>query len=157
MTSLDEDERLKASSPMQILTFGLSSEVRSQDADYFFYSVCQSKAGRELAWEYFKENVDTLKERFKGSILIRIVSDITTNFASEEKALEIESFFKVIHINFHFIVKSVANIKYLGLSGASMPRNGKDGPAERGIDPFERSLAETRCCGRWRVSLRQVL
>ena len=81
--------------------------MRSQDTDIFIYSVCQSKAGRDLAWTFFKDNVEVFQQRFKGSLLIRIVSDMTSNFASEEKALEIESFFKVFIHNVFAAIKNV--------------------------------------------------
>jgi puromycin-sensitive aminopeptidase len=49
-----------------------------------------------LAWNYFKDNWDLFNERFKGAfLLVRLVKSLTENFASEEKAVEIEHFFKV--------------------------------------------------------------
>ena len=79
-----------------VLTFAVSPEVRSQDSVTVISSVASSRLGREIAWKYFCENVDLLRERFKGAfLLVRLVKSITENFATEEKALEIDNFFKV--------------------------------------------------------------
>lgn len=80
----------------------MSNEVRSQDTVFVISSVASSKLGRELAWNYFKDNWDLFNERFKGAfLLVRLVKSLTENFASEEKAIEIDNFFKVkIPINF---------------------------------------------------------
>ena len=76
----------------------MSSEVRSQDTVFAISSVSSSKAGRDLAWNYFRDNWDVFNERFKGAfLLVRLVKTLTENFASEEKALEIDHFFKVRH------------------------------------------------------------
>ena len=73
----------------------MSNEVRSQDTVFVISSVASSKLGRDLAWNYFKDNWDLFNERFKGAfLLVRLVKSLTENFASEEKAVEIEHFFK---------------------------------------------------------------
>lgn len=75
----------------------MSNEVRSQDTVFVISSVASSKLGRDLAWNYFKDNWDLFNERFKGAfLLVRLVKSLTENFASEEKAIEIENFFKVL-------------------------------------------------------------
>jgi len=81
-----------------VLTFAMSSEVRSQDTVFVISSVSSSKAGRDLAWNYFRDNWDVFSERFKGAfLLVRLVKTLTENFASEQKALEIDQFFKDHH------------------------------------------------------------
>lgn len=51
--------------------------------------------GRDLAWQFFKDNWAELMNRYQGGFLLaRLVKFITENFASEEMAQEIESFFK---------------------------------------------------------------
>ena len=80
----------------QILDFSVSSEVRSQDCIEMISSVASSKVGRELAWNYFKQRWTEFNERFKGAfLLIRLVKNLTQDFASLEKAIEIQEFFKV--------------------------------------------------------------
>ena len=82
----------------KVLTFAMSSEVRSQDTVFVISSVSSSKAGRDLAWNYFRDNWDVFSERFKGAfLLVRLVKTLTENFASEQKALEIDQFFKDHH------------------------------------------------------------
>ena len=77
----------------------MSNEVRSQDTVFVISSVASSKLGRELAWNYFKDKCDIFIERFKGSfLLVRLVYYLTENFASEEKAIEIDNFFQGIHL-----------------------------------------------------------
>lgn len=80
----------------EVLAFAMSSEVRSQDTVFVISSVASSKIGRELAWNYFKDNWDMFNERYKGAfLLVRLVKSLTENFASFETAEEIENFFKV--------------------------------------------------------------
>lgn len=82
----------------EVLAFAMSNEVRSQDTVFVISSVASSKLGRDLAWNYFKDNWDLFNERFKGAfLLVRLVKSLTENFASEEKAIEIENFFKEHH------------------------------------------------------------
>lgn len=57
-------------------------------------SVGLSKQGRELAWQYLKDNWDMFYDRYQGGFLLNRLVKITENFASEEKAKEIEDFFK---------------------------------------------------------------
>lgn len=79
----------------KVITFSMSEEVRSQDAVFVLASVAINPKGRDLSWAYFKENSKILLEQYSGGFLLtRLVKHITENFASEEKALEVESFFK---------------------------------------------------------------
>lgn len=43
-------------------------EVRSQDAVFVIVAVAVNPKGRDMAWEYFKENHKTLMERYMVSI-----------------------------------------------------------------------------------------
>lgn len=90
---------------VKVLAFAMSNEVRSQDTVFVISSVSSSKLGRDLAWTYFKDNWDLFNERFKGAfLLVRLVKSLTENFASEEKAIEIDNFFKVKNFTFSFFV-----------------------------------------------------
>ena len=84
----------------EVLDFAMSSEVRSQDCVYVISSVASSKAGRELAWNYFKENWTLFNERLGGTFLLIRLVKMAENFASEEKAVEIETFFKVSSVRY---------------------------------------------------------
>jgi len=53
-----------------------------------------TKLGREQAWKFFQDNKAIFQERYDGGFLIsRLVKYVTENFASEERALEVETFF----------------------------------------------------------------
>lgn len=57
-------------------------------------SVGLTKKGRELAWQFLKDNWNMLYDRYQGGFLLNRLVKITENFASEDKATEIENFFK---------------------------------------------------------------
>lgn len=80
----------------KVLDFAVSEEVRSQDSVFVIISVAAlSSIGRNLAWEFFKENWESLLKRYEGGFLLaRLVKFTTENFASEEKAQEVDEFFK---------------------------------------------------------------
>jgi puromycin-sensitive aminopeptidase len=78
----------------RVLTFAMSDEVRSQDAAFVICYVAMNKKGRELAWSFFQDNSCVLKARYEsGFLMSRLVKCITENFATEDKAREVESFF----------------------------------------------------------------
>lgn len=79
----------------QVIQFAMSDEVRAQDSVFIIASVAINPLGRDLSWTYFKENWKILLNQYQGGFLLtRLVKHLTENFASEEKALEIENFFK---------------------------------------------------------------
>jgi puromycin-sensitive aminopeptidase len=59
-----------ASKPLltKALTFSLSEHVRAQDSGRIIGAVARNPLGRDLAWEFFKENFAFLKERFVNII-----------------------------------------------------------------------------------------
>jgi len=77
------------------LKFGLSGDVRSQDIFYVTASTASRPAGRQSTWDFLRANWTTFEEKFgEGSMLGRIVGQTVSDFTSEEKALEVEEFFK---------------------------------------------------------------
>lgn len=79
----------------KVITFAMSGEVRAQDAVFVIASVAVNPLGRELSWTFFKENWKILVNQYQGGFLLaRLVKHLTENFASEEKAQEVENFFK---------------------------------------------------------------
>ena len=47
--------------------------------------------GRETSWQYVRDNWPKIKERFSGVLLLpRLVFSVCSEFASEERAKEIE-------------------------------------------------------------------
>lgn len=80
---------------MKVLEFAMSDEVRAQDTIFAIMSVTMTYRGRLLAWDFFKDNWKTLVTRYEGGFLLsRLVKYTTENFVTEEKARDIESFFK---------------------------------------------------------------
>ncbi|GFO32573.1 puromycin-sensitive aminopeptidase [Plakobranchus ocellatus] len=79
----------------KVLFFAMSEKVRAQDAVFVISGCTGSAEGRELAWKFFQENFHTLSDRYEGGFLLsRLVQATTENFASEEKATEVEHYFK---------------------------------------------------------------
>tara|TARA_B100000315_G_scaffold185467_1_gene174602 strand:- start:813 stop:3425 length:2613 start_codon:yes stop_codon:yes gene_type:complete len=78
----------------ETLKRALSSDVRSQDTVFVVTGVGSNRRGRELAWEFVKDNWPEFDRRYGsgGFGLMRLVS-ICGNFASSEKLADVESFF----------------------------------------------------------------
>ncbi|XP_076055525.1 puromycin-sensitive aminopeptidase isoform X1 [Oratosquilla oratoria] len=78
----------------RVLEFAMSDDVRNQDTVFVIISVAMTCPGRSAAWAFFKAHHQQLVDRYEGGYLIaRLVKYITENFASEEMATEVESFF----------------------------------------------------------------
>ncbi|PSS19341.1 Aminopeptidase [Actinidia chinensis var. chinensis] len=76
---------------LEVLTFVLSSEVRSQDA---IFGVHVGIKGRETAWGWLKDNWDHISKTWgSGFLITRFVSSVVSPFSSYEKAKEVEEFF----------------------------------------------------------------
>ncbi|ELU11944.1 hypothetical protein CAPTEDRAFT_193503, partial [Capitella teleta] len=70
-------------------------DVRSQDTVFVIAGVTGSRLGRDLAWGFLKERWTELHDRYKGGFLLsRLIKSTTEKFISDEKATEIEEFFK---------------------------------------------------------------
>lgn len=79
----------------QALEFAISSDVRTRDSAFVMGSLASGGQGRDITWQYFKDNVKTFQERFgEGTYIVpRLVESLTKNFASLEKTEDIEAFF----------------------------------------------------------------
>jgi puromycin-sensitive aminopeptidase len=79
----------------QMLEFNLSEHVRSQDAVIGMVSVGSNSFGEELAWNFFKENVDEFYKRYAGGTytLARLISDVAQG-STQERHDDVENFFK---------------------------------------------------------------
>ncbi|BFZ15413.1 hypothetical protein BsWGS_18452 [Bradybaena similaris] len=79
----------------RVLNFSLSDKVRSQDTVFVIAGTTGTVAGRELAWKFFRDNFKLLNDRYEGGFLLsRLVQSTSNHFVTEEKALEVEAFFK---------------------------------------------------------------
>ena len=70
-------------------------KVRNQDTPFVVGAVADNRKGRDLAWEFYKNNFSMFWDRYKtGGLAARLVKFTSGSFSSEEKALEVEKFFK---------------------------------------------------------------
>jgi len=78
------------------LELSLSPEVRPQDTPLAIGSVAWNRRGRELAWKFLQSRWEEFNRRYGrgGFLLARLISSTTSDFASEEKAAEVEEFFR---------------------------------------------------------------
>ena len=59
-------------------------------------AVAANPVAREAAWKFFQDNKAVFIERYGASMLMgRLIKLVTENFTTEEKAAEVENFFKV--------------------------------------------------------------
>eukprot|EP01083_Nonionella_stella_P013142 37030_1 len=76
------------------LDYSMSDSVRRQDAPYAISGVGRNTVGTQVAWDWLKENFETLKTAFPGSGLLQSIIGFPRYFCSETKAYEIERFFR---------------------------------------------------------------
>merc|ERR1712070_766199 len=81
------------------LDWGIKSgEVKLQDCFYPIHAVTNTNEGGELAWSYYKENFELIKEKLakaSSSLMDAMIVYSTTRFCTASKADEIAEFFKV--------------------------------------------------------------
>ena len=79
----------------ETLRRSLTDEVRAQDAVSLVMVVAGNRHGRDLAWQFVKDNWAEFNRRYGdgGFMLMRLVG-ITGSFTSLERAAEVEEFFK---------------------------------------------------------------
>jgi len=78
------------------LDFAVSAEVRKQDSHTIFSSLASTAAGRDLAWNYLKNNWAHIEREYAGMgfVFSYVIGAVCGSFSSNEKADEIEEFFK---------------------------------------------------------------
>ncbi|XP_071101495.1 puromycin-sensitive aminopeptidase-like [Haliotis cracherodii] len=74
--------------------FAMTDKVRAQDTVFVLAGATGSAKGRELTWNFVKENWKEMYERYHSFLLARLVKSSTENFATEEMAQAVEEFFK---------------------------------------------------------------
>ena len=73
----------------------LSTEVRSQDTILILAAVAGNRHGRDMAWEFVKANWPEFDRRYsRGGFGIMRLVGITGSFTTEERAQDVEEFFK---------------------------------------------------------------
>ncbi len=79
----------------KVLDFAVGEDIRSQDTPFVIGAVGGNPKGRDLAWDYMKSNYKMFTDRYKSGMLMnRLIKFTTDSFATEEKADEVEKFFK---------------------------------------------------------------
>jgi len=108
------------------LEFSLSPSVRSQDSVHLIGSVAKNRAGRDLTWQFFKDNFVQLKGRYaSGFLLSHLVKSCSERFLTESAACEVETFFTEHHLpgSERNVAQSVETIR---LNSAWLARDGQD-------------------------------
>ena len=71
-------------------------EVRSQDTVIGLVSVARNRAGRDLAWEFVKDNWAEIDRRYgQGGFAVTAIVSTAGAFTTLERAQEVDEFFKV--------------------------------------------------------------
>ena len=79
-----------------VLDFSISDDVRSQDTIFVIASVAENPKGRDLAWDFVKENYKLFYDRYKsGMLMSRLCQRTTQNFITLDKARDIDTFFTI--------------------------------------------------------------
>ncbi|MFY9457771.1 MAG: M1 family metallopeptidase [Candidatus Spechtbacterales bacterium] len=78
------------------LEFSLSLEVRHENSARGIISVANNNAGRDLAWQFFKDNFEELQKRYAHSMFMlgRIVDNIVSRFSIEVAKEDVVKFFQ---------------------------------------------------------------
>ncbi|GKY96228.1 hypothetical protein MPSEU_000582700 [Mayamaea pseudoterrestris] len=88
------DPKLK----LKTMEWSTSGEIKLQDFFYLMGSVGHSNsAGRQVAWKYFQDNFEAIKAMVanaSSSLMDAVIVMCCSGFCSNEKADEIEAFFK---------------------------------------------------------------
>jgi len=109
-----------------VLEFAVGPEVRAQDSVHLVGSVARNRTGRDLAWQFFKDNFSMLKARYEsGFLLSHLVKSCCERFVTDERAAEVETFFSE-----HSLPGSERNVaqavETIRLHSAWLARDGKD-------------------------------
>lgn len=108
------------------LEFSLSSNVRSQDSVHLIGSIAKNRAGRDISWQFFKDNFVLLKGRYaSGFLLSHLVKSCSERFLTEEAAAEVETYF--IEHPLPGSERNVAqSVETIRLNSAWLSRDGQD-------------------------------
>jgi len=80
---------------LKVLNFALSDEVKSQDTIHVMAGCTSSLLGRQMTWQFTKDNWDILYDRYNSGFLLMGLIRVTTKyFATKKDADDIETFFK---------------------------------------------------------------
>ena len=78
-----------------MLERSLSSEVRSQDTVLVVVALAGNRHGKELAWEFIKENWEEFDRRYgRGGFAIMRLASAAGGFTTQERYQDVEEFFE---------------------------------------------------------------
>ena len=77
-----------------ILTFEENSIIRTQDIFYVIYGICSSPIGKDVLFNYIKNNWEKLIKKLKGGSFLfgKVISSMIDSFSSKSKLHEIKLF-----------------------------------------------------------------
>jgi puromycin-sensitive aminopeptidase len=75
----------------------LTDEVRTQNAPFLLGSLMHNLVGGELAWEFVRDNWETLVSRFPENTIVRMCEGVTA-LATPERQREVVEFFRKHHV-----------------------------------------------------------
>jgi len=79
----------------KVLDFSMSNEPRAIETVRIIAAAAVNPKGRDLSWTFFQNKAKEFQGKYEGGYLLSwLVKSLTENFASEEKAVEVEAFFK---------------------------------------------------------------
>lgn len=81
----------------KVLSLSLSKTVRLQDAPFIVMAVAQNPAGRNLAWEFLKDNWPRIRKLWGSggmSYLAHVIEYTTGGFKTSEQLSDVRAFFK---------------------------------------------------------------
>ena len=114
----------------ETLDRSLSDDVRLQDTIFVVSAVAANNRGRDLAWDFLKEQWDEFDRRYGGGGfgLMRLVA-ITNSFTTNEKRDDVEAFFQAhptpaAERTIRQALERIAlNVAWLGRNGEELARH----------------------------------
>ncbi|CAH1105398.1 unnamed protein product [Psylliodes chrysocephalus] len=78
----------------KLLDIALSEHVKTQDGILVLISASKTTLGRELTWQFIKENWDGIRAKFTaGPLLQNLIKQVTHDFATQQNKDDLEEFF----------------------------------------------------------------
>ena len=79
----------------ELLEFGLSKHVRSQDTIYTVAVIGGNIKAEDMAWQFLKKKWDEFSKRYiESHMMANLIKSCTLRFKELEKLKEVEEFFK---------------------------------------------------------------
>jgi len=77
------------------VNFGFSPEVRPQDSPFLIMSVARNPMGKNIAWQFYKDNLPEIRKRYEpGPMIPLLVKAVSEKFTTEDMAATISKYFE---------------------------------------------------------------